>query len=222
MSTQLSHVRTFIHEDYDTNIVRQHLAAAVVLGKIYVEYSIALKSQNVDGYNVTPVTRDRFLSTEIACNSGSGMYMVGTTHPAVAETFLFGGTAANQITSTIAGDDYFVRTIGSQWIAKQDLELLVSVKLASAGNITALRYDFVRNGAASSDNNVVTATADQTAAVIGLRFIGFSPLTNLEVAVIFAVKLDKGDSWAVHSTGPAGGLTASRVVMTPFVFRLNV
>lgn len=32
MSTQLSHVRTFIHEDDDMNIVLQHLGAAVVLG----------------------------------------------------------------------------------------------------------------------------------------------------------------------------------------------
>lgn len=192
------------------------------IGKVYVEYSIMLASQNVDGFNVTPITADRVLSTEVAINSGSGQYGVASAFPGVAETYLIGGAANTRPTMSWAGDDYFVRPANGYWTAKADMEVIFHSLIGAGAAITNLRLDTIRGGVTTAAVNMSGMVQDQTATLIGCREVYLLGLAGVAVNIAYSLKLDKGDQIQIHTTGNAAGLNSYKYTITPFVFRLNV
>lgn len=117
---------------YATEGVTAAAAATISVGKVYLEYSVALRTQNTEGYNVTSLT-NTVRSGEIADNSGIGQYFKLTSFP-IANGFLFGGTPIK--TSVKAGSEYFkVNSVTGTWTAVQNINVLCTLRMTSAGNI---------------------------------------------------------------------------------------
>lgn len=195
------------------------------LGKIYLEYSIELKTQSIDGYTITNLTGDKVLSSEVADNSGVGYFVRGkAAYPAAAETFLIGGTGATLAPYDHAGDLYFdIPKLGGYYTARQDLELLVTIGCGSGGNITNLKLDTIRNGITTLDADMRTLSQEQTSGLVGYKYFynvpaGFGATAIAHHALI---KLEKGDQIRIKSTGPVGGLSSWNIVFSPTVFNVN-
>ncbi|QMW69015.1 capsid protein [Volantivirus zuncris] len=81
--------------------------ASSVLGKVYLEYTIQLKTQNVDGFNLTN-TGGQLVSGEDAVNSGTGYFRKLSTFPVTTQYILGGPT---DYTYVNAGSQYFKRVM---------------------------------------------------------------------------------------------------------------
>lgn len=79
--------------------------AGVVIGKVYLEYNISLKTQNVDGYNIT-TSNGSVANTELATNSGSGYFFKLSTYPTGTNQYPFG-------TEPVSGPYTVVTSAGS-------------------------------------------------------------------------------------------------------------
>lgn len=115
------------------------------LGKLYLEYNISLKTQNVDGFNITNAAGQQ-ISTEDVVNSGQGWYwrrsvnavLAGQTH------YWFGQDTPATLaqagyTKTEAGTRYFkdvniAGTVYKQAPSEVVLLLVVHAKAAQAAN----------------------------------------------------------------------------------------
>lgn len=104
--------------------------AAKVLGKIYLEYQVSLKTQNVDGFNQTSV-KGAVLSAETAANSGTGYFEKLSAFPAgTPSTPIGSGTVYASIR---AGSGYFEYTkVDNYLLAKQSFDVLLAVRVTGA------------------------------------------------------------------------------------------
>lgn len=82
------------------------------IGKLYLEYNVSLKTQNVDGFNITNVAGTQ-ISTEDVVNSGQGWYWRrSVTAPLAAGTCYWFG---NDDATTLAQVGYTKREAGTRY-----------------------------------------------------------------------------------------------------------
>jgi len=212
-------------------------ASTATCGKVYLEYTIQLKSQNVEGYSVTSLGGS-LISSEIAQNSGNGCMVVQkVAFSTSTEHGLLGGTlAAHMSNYTYCGDAIIqipAQLVAGYCLALQDVEVLVHVDCRTAGTVNnALRLDSWRNnqavGAIVANQDVLSgASIAHDATHNGVRSISSNPYAwggaLFQATSTFMLKLEKGDRFILHATTAAGvPFTYCVVTLTPMTFGINV
>lgn len=109
-------------------------AAALTLGKLYLEYTLTLKTQNVEGDTIKTDT-GLIATTEDVVNSGVGYFQRLSSFPAAINRFVFGGPV-DYTFAAICGNKYFNReTVAGVLcsVATNDCMLLMITR-TTAGN----------------------------------------------------------------------------------------
>jgi len=113
---------------------------AGVAGKVYLEYTVTFKTQNVDGFNLTS-TAGTLISGEEVVNSGYGYYEQLKTFPLI-NAFIFGGPLpATPLTYNAKAGSVYFKPITVQnvvgWRCVQDVTLLYVTRITAGAGITA-------------------------------------------------------------------------------------
>lgn len=191
------------------------LGANTLCGKVYLEYTLSLKTQNVDGYNITAST-GALISTEAAVNSGAGWMYKLSNFPAGAPSFPFGNySAATPPTVAVdAGTRYFqpVTIAGSVYQkVLQNCNLLVVVRATSAAALT------VKPQVAPMPSTAIAPTfGDMTAA--NMLVIKDNEPAAQDRCMAFQVQLVSGQLFAIHADQI---LTYFHLLCAPWAFAIQ-
>lgn len=153
----------FASQDIGTGVAAAAGSNVVPIGKIYLDYSLTLHTQNTDNWTQTSMVLHNQLSSAVADNSGTGMFYtqptgsavnVMTLNAAVAldyRAFLIGPNPAATKTGVLpvgylqSGNQYFNQSYSSTalpaaygyncnvWTAKQNLEVVFDFGLTLSG-----------------------------------------------------------------------------------------
>lgn len=209
-------------------------AKTLNLGKIYLDYSVSFKVQNVDGYAKTN-SANLQVSSELADNSGTGYVVVGNLVGSISNTapsFIFGATSGSHF-DDYGGQLFSYNTSTGVATAVQDVELCVDVCLVMASKaVTNVVFTVIRKGVAYG-MNIANGTssysqdagADATLApkMMYHSYSVPSAFASTSISSKSYLALQQGDQLeiGVQCATAADNLNNWRLYMTPCVFKIK-
>lgn len=191
---------------------------AKTLGKVYLEYTVSLKTQNVDGYNITN-TVGTSTSGEEVVNSGFGLFYkhLGTPAWPQANGFIYGGPL--DYTVSQAGSGYHKRvTVANvkHSITTQDVVLLVSCRVTGVGVTVTPQGALVTNGVVGT-YGPLSDTTMSTLGGVAVQISENEPAAN-DIVWQFQVKLTAGHAFRLLTDKT---LTYCHITFSPWAYRLQ-
>jgi len=164
----------------------------VTLGKVYLEYTVQLKTQNVDGVNITN-TIGNVIGTEEAVNSGTGYFRKMVTPFPGAGAYIFGGPIVYNREQ--AGNAYFRRITLNGVIheqAVQDLNLMYVTRCTGAGPVTVTPQGSIVNNGVVVGYAALNDTTTYTTNGGFVKPIDADELPANDVTFAFQIRLQSG------------------------------